>query len=734
MALFISTAITTYAQDVVDKFDHSKYWYYRYRLTHKFLKKGEVNYGCMEPGQTPAGIPTGYSIPAAILTGANEDPQWGDSTAEIGWYLGVLATEYRLLKNSGQSTASVEQELYFALKAYERVDLHATTLFYPKNNSCVLDGFFGRDDVNFSFVKKEFPGHENNFNSCYGHNNGSYEQSAQNSIDHISHLFMGLALVVKCLDDNNNYQGFYFKNQAKLYVKLMSTYLKNHNWTLPIPGTNQQVSNVKNIIEIQDLAYGIAKAADKITGDPLPSDNIMNLFSIPWEAFQTAAGTAALGIMRTKNDSNLSLIHSFMATGNSLVSGAISTKMWEKSVPNPLCPFICPNVNVSWWCYMWSPLDVTALLIPGGIIIPPILGCGPISLPDITVNTTALTLSTQGAMFNTEIYPLLNQYLFDNGNGISTDVYKTLLHSAPCIGPNFQGGSTGTPGWRVSNRWVGNRQAQNGVDYSDFYGKYVGLDYMLLYNLFRLKNPTAIAGAYDQSELNLNLTNQNFSTSKDYVGFESINFSGTNQVNTGVTVRFKSASISMQPGFIANSGANATFTASTDFSCDASQMKYSRIDAEQSAPTPSNESPIDTAKIRQDFINYVTPLLNAKIQSINWDSLQVEVNRYSYVPIDRYLNSDSLLSNEKVTLDSKVYPNPFSKKFILEWNLGSTEVVSISITNAFGQRVSQLMEKKSLPEGSHQITFDAHHLPAGVYFYTIQTSHSVETKTIIKLD
>jgi hypothetical protein len=42
-----------------------------------------------------------------------------------GYYLGLLATEYRLLKDAGEDVSGVLNELYYALATINRLDLKA---------------------------------------------------------------------------------------------------------------------------------------------------------------------------------------------------------------------------------------------------------------------------------------------------------------------------------------------------------------------------------------------------------------------------------------------------------------------------------------------------------------------------------------------------------------------------------------------------------------------------------
>ncbi|MBK9286050.1 MAG: hypothetical protein IPM51_17275 [Sphingobacteriaceae bacterium] len=70
---------------------HKKYWYYKSRLNNDFLK---------------VGLKSGESIPFGER-GFNETTfdnytnrlKAGDASAQLGCYIAVLATEYRLLKN-----------------------------------------------------------------------------------------------------------------------------------------------------------------------------------------------------------------------------------------------------------------------------------------------------------------------------------------------------------------------------------------------------------------------------------------------------------------------------------------------------------------------------------------------------------------------------------------------------------------------------------------------------------
>lgn len=145
------------AQNATDH--HRKYWYYRSRLTNDFLKVGR--------GQ-------GESIPfmqrgkgGAGLVNANPDLGGGDHAGAIGYYIAVLATEYKLLKMNGQNIDKVKHELFCALEAINRIDYMAETYYPTPGGQGNLNGFYIRDDFDSNFVKANY-NHFNYYNTWDG--------------------------------------------------------------------------------------------------------------------------------------------------------------------------------------------------------------------------------------------------------------------------------------------------------------------------------------------------------------------------------------------------------------------------------------------------------------------------------------------------------------------------------------------------------------------------------------
>jgi hypothetical protein len=77
----------------------------------------------------------------------------GDAMAYMGDYITLLATEYYLTKKQGGDLTAIKNEIYYALKAIERVDLFAEKYLNNGIGDGELNGFILRDDAPLDFYK-----------------------------------------------------------------------------------------------------------------------------------------------------------------------------------------------------------------------------------------------------------------------------------------------------------------------------------------------------------------------------------------------------------------------------------------------------------------------------------------------------------------------------------------------------------------------------------------------------
>ena len=67
---------------------------------------------------------------------------------DLGEYIAVLATEYKLLNEQNQDVTATANEPYHALNALDRLDLFWERYFNPYLSTGSANGFLVRDDYN----------------------------------------------------------------------------------------------------------------------------------------------------------------------------------------------------------------------------------------------------------------------------------------------------------------------------------------------------------------------------------------------------------------------------------------------------------------------------------------------------------------------------------------------------------------------------------------------------------
>ena len=122
-----------------------------------------------------------------------------------------------------------------------------------------------------------------------------------------------------------------------------------------------------------------------------------------------------------------------------------------------------------------------------------------------TANTTSAILRTQG--MNTEILlaPLINKVLWNKTFTMNDSLFTSLL-DLPMTNGSYNYGNCNNAGfeWSAPVRWrqlerrgAGCISEQQDLNCFDFFpGEYNSLDYMLLFNLYRLSNPAYMDGSF----------------------------------------------------------------------------------------------------------------------------------------------------------------------------------------------------------------------------------------------
>jgi len=278
----------------------SNYWEQRLHLLNRLVEVG-TGHGksLVSSGTESYTTRLNYATSNGYHVASNLDfMTWGDTLLKQGWYLGVLATEYKRLRLGGTYKDSLPTlyELYFALRALERMDYYAEHFHsqihtdagkatewvfsnlslnfvdntWPSSKSGT-NGFLMRDDMtqeayeNYYAIKPvwaELPpyGYSEAMGSegknLVGSNDGAkfipptqglrgYEPSQ----DHYTHLYMGLALVVKYIPANATVNGESIKEMAqrienRIYNSFLAHAYSYYGTIIPYSGYG--VSHVRN--------------------------------------------------------------------------------------------------------------------------------------------------------------------------------------------------------------------------------------------------------------------------------------------------------------------------------------------------------------------------------------------------------------------------------------------------------------------------------------------------------
>lgn len=453
---------TLFSQSILDDWYLKRYWYYRNRFDKYFMVIGNGN------GES-AVITKRNRTDIFPITDRYTDINYGQHSVHLGYYWGVLATEYKLLMDAGLNSdaAKTINELYSSLVMYTyKMDMCEDYYGYTPT----YDGFFIRERVecdtntngnllgflnedlnptnewngnSYSGIPLGHPAYVNHVSECNGH-------SAM-SQDEVIGILMGCALIKKCA--GNTYCASVASDIADLMVHYclnMDEEHGNKKWRIYMPDGSPVPAGSGGSVYM--YAYGLSQAACYITGN--------------------------------------SQIHYFNATTHT-----IPTTLWKLMQVNNPASIEVLNFLIKMYNYLPEPIDTIAHVekIEYNYAMQATLG----AIGDSWANT-ANGIANSTSEFNWEpLYFLLWQVLHDKEETEFCSRFKieTDMQTAPCEGPyNFENGLF-SPYWAMEYKYRGSIDEQFGT--ADVHGAhYNGLDYMLLHNLYRIFYKDDLLGGY----------------------------------------------------------------------------------------------------------------------------------------------------------------------------------------------------------------------------------------------
>ncbi|MBN2668990.1 MAG: hypothetical protein JXR60_07160 [Bacteroidales bacterium] len=431
--------LDTLSQQRIDK-----YWHYRQRFDNYFVQPG---------------IGIGKSLVAHIRNkyqSSKEGFSVSDQTIDLGWYIGILATEYKLLNDQNQNINTSLLHLYYALNAFDRMDYcESHSPYYLKKDT--LDGYFLRYDVMLDLHPEQFsvnglnqklnptdtwgsrPPGMPTYTSGFDVEDTSHHIMSAMSQDQVVHLLMGFSLVDKCLPDtvllfkDKHFHAiqFNFREDVRKKVdRLMSQFMKSPHWVVRDP-----------------------------YGNPVPRGPNAMMYAYPFAII----GTKLTG-------------HSYEDYWS---SSYLARKLWDLSrVPNWVNDYnstmalALAAMSDSWWDYS-------------------LVG---------KVNNTASYIEKCGLPWERDVFFMLLYNFLHDHHSKPESISKAQIHidSAPWNGPYYWaqdsvefkccGKVPGKPsgGWAYGNKYRGTKAEQEGLGKYPVTGNFSGMDFMLLYNLYHL--------------------------------------------------------------------------------------------------------------------------------------------------------------------------------------------------------------------------------------------------------
>jgi hypothetical protein len=747
-----------------------KYWYYRERLVKNFMRVGNCQ-GCSMPASIRGQVGNTVYQEANTLG-------WGDSPILLGEYVGILATEYALLKaNNFQDVGQTLKELYYALEAFNRLDKTAESYF--RSNHAILasdlNGFYIKDDVPADFVCSNYPlilnpgtssaqyditvcndDNFKQFNSnivpssnpyhnpntainsvcgeyyyCYDAAHGNIAEyrlyPVEATIDQTLQFMVNLALICKSLPDFENYDGLAFsdgetsiRREAIAIARRLVLHLKNNKWQVKNPVTGF-------------CGHGI------VTGSTCAQDVITCLtnFDCGMSALIESYGLA-------KSMEYIDPAH------HTDYNDAVSTELalsaiWDIVGNWPLCPVqSIPLVGAGQIVNAYNSLNPVQTLtindFPSSISIEP---CQELtkflsmaSIGDLwndgLAPTTGAKIMNLSAEYNagTPSYPLIHRYLHDKNYPILDSYYTDLLDEAPCIGPHkyFTTGTTYTYAsyeWSCSDR-LRHSEARGKTPVNEtFNGEFSGIDYMLLFNLYCLNNGTYLAdGGVGYKNLRDVKVDGSVPISvpppvsiiiSDFSAFDNIESEASILPNSVVNFRAGNF-IHLGNGFHAGGGTNGVFHAYID--------NYECSSAGSSGDYMRIANPSDSITNTPESVPYILGQQVAQTNSASVSQTTLQNDGISSNVTPKSDGEKNYSANNNLNLFT-IQPNPNNGEFTVFYTNSKTENYNLTITNVIGETVhiAQCKDQK--------ISLDLSTQPRGVYFVKVQGTNNVQVKKVV---
>ncbi|MBN4062154.1 MAG: hypothetical protein COA57_13430 [Flavobacteriales bacterium] len=707
-----------------------KYWIYRERV--KNFVVSEQCQGC--------GIPANNrNINSSTLPADNSFMEFGDAAWNIGYWIGTLAMEYKMLTDAGADVTQTTKDLYWALKAINRIDFYAEG---DDSWDCTkqLNGFMIRDDVdsdfpsivlnnkpvndllNESWVPPPDGARNRCINSAFTH---YLKSGGEISQDHYTGIFIGLTLVKKLVppdayyDDLSNGigaepfmdQAFNFVAEVQLISSRIIGWLSEHAWILWNPCEGRCVHGVglplnpNNHID-NNPAMCNTCSPFLVGDDGLSYCNTCNPFDLDDNCcFEGGAITLPQVIGFTAVNAYIQGYSTDAFTQHtSSVKNSIRRPAWNGAlIDGSRIPVTLAALGNIWDFH--------------GISV----SIGPFSTVNIIVGKTAKgvakKLVKRGEDDRWEHLILLHRLIYgtqtkNNGDEITIpeSYYDCLLDAAPCRGFD------GTVNSGLNTEWgCVDRLAERSCGSSDggwTYASTSGIPYMFYFNLYSLVfSPTPASNFAPLDIENLAPVNVDKVPGNNHVEYDIKNYMASTNINAYDYTVDSDPSIGQgRVTFVA--GQKVVLGAG--FKAINGAYFHGYID-------PTINAMACTAPTTVDCSSFLKTSIASTLEEENDD---VDTLWWMNNTFDSDLSKDSI--PQKVITDNNVqiYPNPNSGTFTL--SLQTENEASVYVMDVLGEIIYQSQLNYST---THQIDLSNH--PKGIYFVKVVSGDEIIVKKVV---
>jgi hypothetical protein len=720
--------------------NQQKYWYLRQRMVDEFLFIGS------EPGG---------SIPATTITydaaynNGNDLIKTlrysADATLDLGLYMAILATELKLLRENGENYDNTEMELYYALNAFDRLDAYGEIIqdyasisqwndcdiqrppgdpwqpgdkqsenlpnvgavtwsngWQPRAGSPYINplrnGWFIRNDggpniLNYfpdvdvirgqvynvydwsETAEAKFGIYNYNNPTTLAHENKGYFPSKIPSQDQCFYLMMGLMMTCEFAGDAE-YNGVILKDFAReLGARIMNYYEWTLNplapyfldfWTIKSPITNSLPCNGGG----ESVAYSPSMHALK------------DYFNYPNVVLPNNATQGYLWGQIDCSSPNIGY-----AVNRGLY--AIVTSISNTTYNSDMCLYATAD-GFDWGLFY---------LIRRALY------------PNNNSNTSVCDYDMNEAIADLNDCPCRgphhDRFLYNEENGsyyhdVGGNLELIMINDHPELKGTYE---VSPSGWNTSNRFGNvcgvNQNASNAYNPHQT-GEYIGMDYMLLFNLANIVfGDNNISGGNVNSTDYTNMIHYYFKnagplqTNQSFwpVGFKTLKTDVIIPATTSVDSKAGN-SIELLPGFLANQGSVFQAQISNVWKCNPNDQSF-RI-------SPNNPYVPIVERNLPDRNNFID-------NSSNW------------------ITKDTIQSPKIVNSIIEIFPNPTNK--LLNFKCENIELISVSLINTSGQIQKLIVNCDQ--------NIDLSPFPNGIYTLIIEyidknNEYQQEVKQIIK--